>query len=93
MFKLWLLRFFERDLVKRVNAHLDAIGFNAATVTLDLNPNVIVHNAFQTDNDLVHYLAPESLPKWGIPRGVAIVQDCCAVYKGQQQWLSSKVRQ
>ena len=43
---------FQRDFVKGVDAHLDAIGFNAAAVAFHANADVIVHDALDSDQYL-----------------------------------------
>ena len=50
--------FLESDLVKRIDAHLDAIGLYTTAVTPDLNSNVVVNDTFQANNDLVHCMLP-----------------------------------
>ena len=52
-------RFFQRNLIERVDAHLDAIGVHTAAVALDPNADVVVHNPFQADQNLFHFVAPK----------------------------------
>ena len=75
-------RFFQCDLVEGVYAHFDAIGFDTTTVTLDLDTDVVVHNALQADNDLVHLFDSRlSVEGRDNTRRAGIVQDCGTVYK------------
>ena len=47
-------RLFERDLVEGVDAHLDAVGDDAAAVRLHADAHVVVHDALDADQDAFH---------------------------------------
>ena len=42
-------RLLERDLVERIDAHLDAVGHDARAVGFDANADVVVHDALEAD--------------------------------------------
>ena len=74
---------FECNFIERINAHLQAIGFNAAAVAIDANPHGVIHDALQADQNLLHVTI--SLGYCGKQTGAArrprIVYDVSAVYK------------
>jgi hypothetical protein len=46
-------RFLERDLIERIDAHLDAVDVDAAAVGQDAHADVVVHHALDT-NEYFH---------------------------------------
>jgi hypothetical protein len=52
--------FFDGDFVKRVHAHLDVGNVHTGVVRLDSDLHVVVHHAFDWDEDLHAGLAPQS---------------------------------
>jgi hypothetical protein len=47
-------RLFERDFVKRVDAHFYPVEHDAAAVGLDPNPHVVINDALDAHHDLLH---------------------------------------
>src|SRR5690606_23365355 len=53
------------DFIEGIGRQLDAVGDHAGAVRLDLDADVVVHNALVTDEDLHRVWIPGSL--WGPP--------------------------
>ena len=60
-------RLFERDLVERVDAHLDAVGHDTRAVRLDADADVVVDDPFQAHQNLAHTRLRKGHPKNGVP--------------------------